>query len=580
MAATYRAMMITRAGGPEVLAPVDLPLTAPGPGELRVRVRACGVGATDLTMLSGKYAFAPKLPIVGGYEIAGVVEALGEGVNGFHVGQRVAALTVHGGFAEHLVREATHFVPVPDAVSDVEAAAVILNYVSAWQMIHRVAKLQSSESALVTGAGGGVGTALLQLLRLAGLRTYGAASTRKHELVAKLGATPIDYRGGPIDRLVRARETKGVDAAFDALGGANIARCIRAVKRGGAVVGYGFMAAESRLAKARMFFDVFASSRLAGRRGHFYGISLRYRKDNKPFLEDLPKIFALVARRQIEPVIAKVFPLHEARKALDLLATGTVAGKIVLNLRLNWLPQPRDQAMGHLVLVFGIARQIFDEEFFLVEQAPDQRGQDREKDEHSPPRSKRDRHAEQHDQRARIHRMPQQRVRATRDHLLVIGDFDGGGGKTVFAKHEKYRDPADRHQTIPGQRREGPHLRPAEAMIERGNHEQADESDRRDRHDDLLRGGLLRARPSPHPPRQELRIRYHEIDGNRQRRDKIKDEERPRLPVVKRARGDEHQRHRRRNQKQERNDRLLVLRHAAHRATFSTVLRRVRQSCG
>lgn len=330
MTATYRAMMITKPGGPEVLAPVDLPVTEPGPGELRVRVRACGVGATDLTMLAGNYAFAPKLPVVGGYEIAAVVEALGEGVSGFHVGQRVAALTVHGGFSERLVRKAAHFVPIPDAVSDVEAAAVILNYVSAWQMIHRVAKVQSGESALVTAAAGGVGTALLQLLRLADVRTYGAASTRKHQLVAKLGATPIDYRSGPIDRLVRAQESGGVDAAFDALGGANIGKCIRAVKRGGAVVGYGFMAADSRLAKARMFFDVFAGSRLAGRRGSFYGISLRYRKDRKPFLEDLPKIFALVARGNIAPVIAAVFPLAEARQALELLATGTVEGKIVL----------------------------------------------------------------------------------------------------------------------------------------------------------------------------------------------------------------------------------------------------------
>jgi NADPH2:quinone reductase len=330
MAATYRAMMITRPGGPEVLTPVDLPVTEPGPGELRVRVRACGIGATDLTMLAGSYAFAPKLPVVGGYEIAGVVEALGEGAQGFHIGQRVAALTVHGGFAERLVRRAEHFVPIPNEVSDVEAAAVILNYVSAWQMIHRVAKAQSGESALVTGAGGGVGTALLQLLHLAGSRTYGAASLPKHGLVARLGATPIDYRSGPIDRPVRAREPAGVDFAFDALGGPNIKRCIRAVRRGGAVTGYGFMAANSKPAQAQMFFDVFIGSRLRGRRGSFYGISLWYRKDKRPFLEDLPKVFALVARHKIEPVIAASFPLCETRKALELLSTGTVEGKIVL----------------------------------------------------------------------------------------------------------------------------------------------------------------------------------------------------------------------------------------------------------
>ena len=229
MPATYRAMMITRPGGPEVLQPVDLPVTEPGPGELRVRVRACGVGATDLTMLTGTYAFAPKLPLVGGYEIAGIVDAVGAGVSGFDVGQRVAALTVHGGFAERLVRGAEHFVPIPDEVADVQAAAVILNYVSAWQMIHRVANVQAGQTALVTGAGGGVGTAILQLLQLAGVKSYGSASASKHGLVARLGATPIDYQAGPIDRLVRACEPTGVDVAFDAIGGANIrnasARC-------------------------------------------------------------------------------------------------------------------------------------------------------------------------------------------------------------------------------------------------------------------------------------------------------------------------------------------------------------------
>lgn len=330
MPATYHAQMITRPGGPDVLQTVDLPMADPGPRELRVAVRASGVGATDLTMLAGDYMFAPKIPFVGGYEVAGVVEAIGADVTGFEVGQRVAALTVYGGFAERLVRGAEHFVPIPDEVPDVEAVAVILNYVTAWQMIHRVANVRAGQTALVTGAGGGVGTALLQLLQLAGVKTYGAASARKHGLVASLGATPLDYRLGPIDRLIRAREPAGVDFVFDAVGGANIGPCLRAARRGGMVVGYGFMAVDGALAKARMFWDLFIGARLRGRRGTFYGITLRYRKDAKPFHEDLPKILTLVARRQINPVIAATFPLSDAKRAIELLATGTVAGKIVL----------------------------------------------------------------------------------------------------------------------------------------------------------------------------------------------------------------------------------------------------------
>jgi NADPH:quinone reductase len=330
MPTTYRVQMITRPGGPEVLQTVNLPVVDPGPGELRVAVRASGVGATDLTMLAGEYMFAPKIPFVGGYEIAGVVEAIGAHVTGFRVGQRVAALTVHGGFAERLVRGAEHFVPIPDGVPDVAAVAVILNYVTAWQMIHRVAHVRAGQTALVTGAGGGVGTALLQLLQLAGVKTYGAASAKKHGIVGSLGATPLDYRLGPIDRLVEAEEPTGVDFVFDAIGGANIGPCLRATRRGGMVVGYGFMAVDGTLTKARMFWDLFIGARLRGRRGAFYGITLLYRKDAKPFHEDLPKILALVARKQINPVIAATFPLEDAKRAIELLATGTVAGKIVL----------------------------------------------------------------------------------------------------------------------------------------------------------------------------------------------------------------------------------------------------------
>ena len=239
MASTYRAVMLTHQGGPEVLRVVELPIVEPGPGQLRVRVRAAGVGSTDLLMLAGNYRYAPKIPFVPGYEAAGVVEAIGSGVTGFELGQRVAALTVYGGFAELLVREAEHFLAIPGGVSDRDAAAVILNYATAWQMIHRVARVRLGQTALVTGAAGGVGTAALQLLRLAGVRTYGAASAPKHGTLRSLGATPIDYRAGPIDVLTRALEPNGVDYVFDAVGGANIGRCIGALRRGGTLVGFG-----------------------------------------------------------------------------------------------------------------------------------------------------------------------------------------------------------------------------------------------------------------------------------------------------------------------------------------------------
>ena len=336
MNTTYRALMLTRKGGPKVLDVmdvVDLPIQEPGPGQVRVRVRATGIGSTDFMVLGGSYRYGPKIPFVPGYEMAGVVDAVGRGVDGLRIGQRVAALTVYGGFGEILVRGAEHFVPVPDGVSDRDAAAVILNYVTAYQAIHRVARVKAGQTALVTAAAGGVGTAMLQLLRLAGVKTYGAASLGKHATVRALGAIPIDSRAGRLDRLVRAFEPDGVDLVFDGLGGPFISPCIGALRRRGHLVAYGFMASTGRLSTLAMFANILVGSRLRGRRGSFYGISALYQKNPKPLREDLPKIFALLAEGKIEPRIAKTFPLLGARDALALLATGAVEGKIVLEAR-------------------------------------------------------------------------------------------------------------------------------------------------------------------------------------------------------------------------------------------------------
>jgi NADPH:quinone reductase len=258
------------------------------------------------------------------------VEAIGSGVSGFEVGQRVAALTVYGSFAELLVRDAKHFLPIPAGVSDRDAAAVILNYITAWQMIHRVAKVRSGQTALVTAAAGGVGTAALQLLRLAGVRTYGSASAPKHRTLRLLGATPIDSRAGSIDRLTRSLEPEGVDYVFDAVGGPNIGPCIGALRRGGTLVAFGFLAAPGMLSQLAMFANIFLGARLRGRLGKFYGVTMLYRRDPRPLQEDLAKIFALLAEKKIDPLVSRTFPLVDARQAMELLAAGSVEGKIVL----------------------------------------------------------------------------------------------------------------------------------------------------------------------------------------------------------------------------------------------------------
>lgn len=331
MTTTYKAVMLKGKGGLDQLETVELPLVAPKAGELRVKIRAAGAGFTDITMRTGYYPYRPPFPFVQGYELVGEVDAIGEGVTGFRPGQRVAALTVHGAYAEYIVREAEHFVPVPDGLDDAEAVALILNYVTAYQMIHRTAKMTAGQTALVTGANGGVGSALLELLRIHGVKAVGAASKKHFELVRGLGAEPIESRAAPLEELVHALHPEGVDAAFDGLGGKGTGECIRATKKGGIVVSYGFMGTleGGNLATLRGFLALFVGAFVAGRRSSFYGITQIYRKDKAPLKEDLVKLFELLAARKIQPKIAARLPLLAAVEAQRRLTEGGVVGKIV-----------------------------------------------------------------------------------------------------------------------------------------------------------------------------------------------------------------------------------------------------------
>jgi NADPH2:quinone reductase len=243
----------------------------------------------------------------------------------------VCALLVHGGYGEYVVREAEHWVKVPEGLDDAEVVALILNYVTAYQMIHRVAKLEAGQTALVTGASGGVGQALLELLRVQGVRAIGAARADKHGVVRDLGATPIEGRARPVDVGLREVLPEGVDASFDGLGGRFVGQCVRATKRGGTVVSYGFTGTVgSNLAMLRGVIALFVGARLTGRRSSFYGITQIYRKDPTSFKEDLTILFELLRKGAIRPRIASRRPLFEARAANIEIERGAIDGKLVL----------------------------------------------------------------------------------------------------------------------------------------------------------------------------------------------------------------------------------------------------------
>jgi len=324
----YKSVVITKKGTPEVLEVIENDLRSTLAGEVRIKIIATGVGRTDVVMRYGYYPFAPKIPFAPGYEIIGVVDAIGKGVTRVAVGDRVSALSVYGGYAEYIYLNEEHLVQVPTTLDPAEAVSLILNYVTAYQMLHRFAKVKKGDKVLITGASGGVGTALLQLGKLANLTMYGTASHSQHNILTGLGAIPIDYHAQDFVDVIRKAEPNGIDFVFDGIGGNYIQRGFAVLRRGGKLVEYGnwgFIALLLGLIKLQIL-DWLPN----GKSGEFYGITGIYQKDRQPFMEDLPVLFHLLEEGKLKPIIAKKFPILEAAKANELLEDKKVNGKIVL----------------------------------------------------------------------------------------------------------------------------------------------------------------------------------------------------------------------------------------------------------
>jgi NADPH:quinone reductase-like Zn-dependent oxidoreductase len=326
-------VVITGLGGPEVLQWVEEDLPKAGAGEVCVKILAAGVAFADVLMRRGLYPGTPRFPFVPGYDIVGEVDAFGDRVDQFMTGQRVAALTMIGGYSRYTLVPASRLVPVPDGLDPAEAVSLVLNYVTAYQMLHRVAKLRAGQRVLIHGAAGGVGTAALQLGKLAGLEMFGTASKPKHELVASLGATPIDYHAESFVARLRQLAPGGVDAVLDPIGGKNWWASYGCLRRGGALVCYGSQAALSEGKFAAGF--GFASLGLMkilpdGKLAYWYNIKSLSDTSPEMFRQDLARLFDLLCQQKIHPVIAARFPLREAARANEMLEKAQVSGKLVL----------------------------------------------------------------------------------------------------------------------------------------------------------------------------------------------------------------------------------------------------------
>src|SRR6266508_2010241 len=238
-----KRVIVDHYGGPEVLRVVEEEDPRPGPGEVRVRVLAAGVSYTDAMLRAGTYLGVPKPPFTHGYELVGVVEELGTGCSRLRVGDRIGSLTVWGADAERVCVLEANAVEVPEDLDPAEVVSLVLTYMTAYQLLHRTAKVKRGETVLVHGAAGRVGTAVLELGALAGVRLFGTCSARDRAAVERLGAVAIDYQSE--DFLARVRELpgKGVDVVLDGLGGKLSLRSFRALRRpGGRLVVYGHSA--------------------------------------------------------------------------------------------------------------------------------------------------------------------------------------------------------------------------------------------------------------------------------------------------------------------------------------------------
>jgi NADPH2:quinone reductase len=308
-------------------------------------VLAAGVSLPDVLMREGVHPETPRTPFTPGWDLVGVVDALGDGVREVELGQLVAALPITGAYAEFVCLPQRELVPVPPGSDPAEAVSLVLNYVTAYQMLHRSAKVERGMRVLVHGASGGVGSALLQLARIAGLESYGTCSSRAASAVSALGAVPIDYRNQDFVEEVRRLTRDGVDVVFDGIGGTHMWRSRGALRRGGRVVVYGLTSSlqGGRLASGRpgrrrrthglgRFALYIAGGWLLPGRKRVVPYSIQWLKRVKPaaFREDLSALLELLRQRRLEPLIAQRLPLARARHAHELLGQGGVTGKIVL----------------------------------------------------------------------------------------------------------------------------------------------------------------------------------------------------------------------------------------------------------
>jgi NADPH:quinone reductase-like Zn-dependent oxidoreductase len=328
-----RVVRVSRFGDSDGLEVVDAPLPTAGRGEVRVRVLASSLNYTEVLIRRHLYPQTMRLrpPFVMGYDVVGAIDQIGDGVRDFQIGDRVADMTVVGSNADYRTLRAHDVARVPVSVDAAEAAALILSWTTAYQILHRSARVQRGQRVLVHGAAGAVGQALLVLGKLAGFTLWGTARGEHAALVRELGATPIDYQREDFTRVLPG----GFDVIVDGVGEDGYRRSYAALKRGGLLCAIGFSASvQARRGMlpilseiARLYLWRLLPDR---KRARFYSVNVMRARHPAWFKEDLERLFGLLATREIRPRVAERISFDEVPEAHRRLESGGLDGKLVL----------------------------------------------------------------------------------------------------------------------------------------------------------------------------------------------------------------------------------------------------------
>jgi NADPH:quinone reductase-like Zn-dependent oxidoreductase len=335
-----RQVVIRRYGAPDVLELREAPNPAPGEGEIRIAVAAAGVNFADVMARLGLYPDAPKLPLVVGYEVTGIVDAVGRGVTRVREGDRVIALTRFGGYATSVVVPAAFAFAAGAALSDAEAAALPVNYLTALVALYRIANVTAGETVLIHGAGGGVGIAAIQLARLRRAVLIGTASIAKHDALRTFGVDHvIDRRAGDLTAQVRRiTNNRGVDVILDPIGGKSFKTSYRLLAPLGRLVLYGVSAIAPgerrswwRAARAVVQMPTFKPISLMSHNRGVFGLNVAHLWNERRQLESGMQLLLLeLEAGRLQPIVSRTFPLERAADAHRFVQSRANVGKVVL----------------------------------------------------------------------------------------------------------------------------------------------------------------------------------------------------------------------------------------------------------